>query len=516
MLFDRPDVAAFEPLEPRRFLTADMGGAYGVYYDDVGFRAIAMERNDAALSFDFGDDAPIDTMGADSFSARWRSTLVAPTAGQYRFAVETDGRADLKVRGLATSEGPITLRRGQAVDLELDYEHAEGDAFVRVLVDPPGPAGMEPLPEDWLKSSFAPDVEFTNPTVGSGADPFVTTWGDQYVYVRSDGRSIHVAADYALQDVFAAPSEVVFTPPRGTLYSENVWAPEIHQIDGKWWIYFAADDGDNANHRMYALESAGSDPAGPYAFRGKVAADTDRWAIDGTVLEHGGRDYFVWSGWEGTSDGRQDLYIAEMTGPTTLAADRVRISTPTQDWERHGLAINEGPQVLQDNGATHIVYSASGFWTPDYAMGRLTLVGDDPLDPADWGKLDGPAFAGNAHTVGVGHGSFVESPDGREWWMAYHAHDDPDGFTGNRDVRLQPIDFDGPVPDLGEPVAPGVSLDQPAGTPILYDLPAPPARLPSLMPVKVFGFGDTPAFLAEAEFGVSLLDTTQTQGQRWF
>jgi len=61
---------------------------------------------------------------------------------------------------------------------------------------------------------------------------------------------------------------------------KNVWAPELHLLNGKWYIYYAADDGQNANHRMWALESQTSDPQGPYIEHGCL--ETDGWAIDGT------------------------------------------------------------------------------------------------------------------------------------------------------------------------------------------------------------------------------------------
>ena len=52
---------------------------------------------------------------------------------------------------------------------------------------------------------------------------------------------------------------------------------------------------------MYVLEGNTQDPTGGYTFKGKIAATTDRWAIDGTVLEHAGSRYMVWSGWPGTT-----------------------------------------------------------------------------------------------------------------------------------------------------------------------------------------------------------------------
>ena len=474
-----------EALEGRRLLSARLNGLLGQYFDDAGFARLAMERTDAAIDFDFGTGAPVDVMGEDTFSAKWAGTLVAPAAGEYRFAVDADGPATLRVRGIDALARSIRLRAGQAVDLELAYHHDIGPARVRLLWQVPGAASFETVPAGALRATRSPDVTFQNPVAAVGADPFVTRHGDQYVYVRSDGRSIRVAMGRALQEVFAAPAQQVWAaPPYGPL-SQNVWAPELFFLDGHWWIYFAADDGDNANHRMYALKSAGGDPQGPYEYAGKVAAATDRWAIDGTVLEHGGRRYFLWSGWEGFADGQQDLYIAEMSDPATIVGDRVRIGTPQLDWERHGLPINEGPQILQEGGRTHVVYSGSGFWTQQYALGRLTLdAGGDPLDPSAWREHPEPVFAGNEHARGVGHASFTPSPDGREWWVAYHAHDDAAWFGGGRDVRLQRFAFADGVPIFGEPVAPGARLDQPSGTPRLYDLPPeapePAAAVPAI------------------------------------
>ena len=72
----------------------------------------------------------------------------------------------------------------------------------------------------------------------------------------------------------------------------------------------------------------------------QLAATTDRWAIDGTAFEWQGGLYFVWSGWPGTTDGQQNLYIAEMRNPWTLRGDRVLISTPQYSWEKFGLPIS--------------------------------------------------------------------------------------------------------------------------------------------------------------------------------
>lgn len=44
-----------------------------------------------------------------------------------------------------------------------------------------------------------------------------------------------------LTDWNSAESRVIFQPPEGTNYSTNLWAPEIHQLDGNWYVIFTAD-----------------------------------------------------------------------------------------------------------------------------------------------------------------------------------------------------------------------------------------------------------------------------------
>ena len=280
-------------------------------------------------------------------------------------------------------------------------------------------------------------VTFHNP-LGPGADPFVTQYqGYYYMTMTTDGQSVQITRAKSLQDITpnspASDSVVAWSAPASTAYSSQVWAPELHHIGENWYIYVAASDGNNANHRMQVLERDNPDPFGPFYYKAQLAATTDRFAIDGTVLEWQNSLYFVWSGWAGFTDGQQNLYIAEMRNPWTLRGDRVLISTPQYAWEKNGLPINEGPEVLIDNGQLQIIYSASGYWTPQYALGKLTYNGTGSLlSAASWTKAVLPVFAPTSQVVGVGHASFTKSPDGTEDWIVYHAHANPNVFNEDR------------------------------------------------------------------------------------
>ena len=320
----------------------------------------------------------------------------------------------------------------------------------------------------WLffsPAAFGAASTFTNPIVAGGADPWVVRWHGQYYYCQSGGgHAIWVSRSPKLQDLGRAAARRVWTPPPRTAYSKELWAPELHYLRGKWWIYVAADDGDNAHHRMYVLEGSADDPQAPFTFKGKIAAPTDRWAIDATVLQMpGDRLYLIWSGWEGAENVAQHLYIAPMSNPWTISGERVRLSSPELGWEKHGNPlINEGPEVLWHGDRLFLIYSASGSWGDDYCLGQLAWTGGDVLDPKSWLKKPGPVFARTKDVFGPGHCSFVKSPDGTEDWMVYHSAK----FSGagwNRRVNLQRFTWntDG-SPNFGVPVSAGVPLPIPA------------------------------------------------------
>ena len=320
----------------------------------------------------------------------------------------------------------------------------------------------------WLGGgqSFAKDhgQTFTNPVVRHGADPWVIRWESNYYFCQARFDAVWINRSARLENIGHNHWKRVWQPPEGTPYSKQIWAPELHFLQGKWYIYVAADDGDNANHRMYVLEGTSSDPQKPFALKGKIDSPSDHWAIDGTVLQMPqGKLYFIWSGWPGTNDGVQNLYIARMSNPWTIDGKRVCISRPDHKWEQRDIPhINEGPETLWHDGHLFIIYSASGFWDDNYCLGQLTWTGGDVLNPRSWIKNPESVFKRSSDVFGPGHCSFVKSPDGKEDWIVYHAHIGPD--TRERDVRIQRFTWnpDG-SPDFGVPVSPGVPLRPPSG-----------------------------------------------------
>ena len=308
---------------------------------------------------------------------------------------------------------------------------------------------------------------FTNPIIPPpSADPFIVQHDGYYYHIFKNNIGIAIRKTQDITKLAQARSICVWRPPSSGPYSHEIWAPELHRYNGKWYIYVAADDGKNENHQMWAIESEGDDPMGPYN-QIPYHLETGGWAIDGTLLtDSQNNPYFIWSGWPGKVDGTQYLYIAPMESPTKITAQRTLLSIPDQPWEKHGMPLLEGPQILKNNGKIFIIYSASGSWTVDYCLGMLEYKGGDICNPNNWEKhTKAPVLSKKDKVLGTGHCSFFKSPDGKEDWIAYHTKTKHENGWGDRCVHIQPYTFNEKGhPVFGEPAQPDQKLKSPSGS----------------------------------------------------
>jgi GH43 family beta-xylosidase len=327
------------------------------------------------------------------------------------------------------------------------------------------------------------DATFHNPLKPSGPDPWVIQKDGFFYYMNSTGSNLTIWKTKNIAYLENAEKKVVWTPPATGSYSKELWAPELHFLDGKWYIYFAADEGHNENHRIYVVENASRDPLeGEWTFKGKLADASDKWAIDATVFEAQGKTFAVWSGWQGDSNGVQGIYIARMKNPWTIEGPRVRLSVPDHAWEKVGdfdskgkvlalphVDVNEGPEILQHEGKVFLIYSASGCWTDYYSLGMLEASkSSDLMNPASWRKSDRPVFWQNPEgsAFGTGHNTFFKSLDGKQDWILYHANPQPNqGCGDHRSPRMQPFTWkpDG-TPDFGRPIPLEQAIPVPSGS----------------------------------------------------
>ena len=313
---------------------------------------------------------------------------------------------------------------------------------------------------------------FTNPLLASGPDPWVYQKDGYYYYLSTTGGDVRIRKTAKMSELATGPIVVAWRPGSNVNNSHDVWAPELHFLDGKWYIYFTAGPGSCCGgQRLWVLENANADPTtGTWTEKGRIYNPTeDKWAIDGTVFEQGSKRYLLWSGHRTDTDDTQRIYISEMSNPWTLTGPRVELSSPQYAWEKSGpVPVNEGPEIIQHGGKTFLVYSASHCFTDDYALGMLSMSSTgNPLNASEWTKSTTPVFATNAagSAYGPGHNGFFKSKDGTEDWLIYHANNlVGQGCGDNRNPRIQKFTWnaDG-TPNFGTPAAINTALPKPAG-----------------------------------------------------
>ncbi|MDF6022060.1 glycoside hydrolase family 43 protein [Streptomyces sp. JH34] len=306
---------------------------------------------------------------------------------------------------------------------------------------------------------------YRNPLAGQRADPHITRHTDGRYYFTATVPAydrIVLRSSRTLNGLATAEESVIWSRHADGDMAAHIWAPELHHIDGAWYVHFAAAPADDVwKIRIWVLENVSADPRqGTWTEKGQVLTAWDTFSLDAHPFTHGGERYLAWAQHEPGQENNTALFLSRMADPWTLTGPQVRIAAPEHDWERVGFAVNEGPAVLQRNGRVFMTYSASAT-DANYCVGLLTAgQGSDLMDPASWAKSPQPVFTGSAETgqYGPGHNCFTVAEDGLTDVLVYHARpyeeiagdplDDP-----GRDTRVQPLGWraDG-TPDFGVPV----------------------------------------------------------------
>lgn len=293
-------------------------------------------------------------------------------------------------------------------------------------------------------------TRFKNPILSSGADPWVYKNGSEYFVTFTTGNNITLMRTEKMSELKNGTKQIIWTPPSSGFNSKEIWAPELHKINGKWYVYYAASDGDNINHKMWVLENTSQDPfLGTWVDKGELKLPDDKWAIDGTYIEINNEYYFAWSGWSGDTNVSQNLYIVKLETPFTVSSERVCLLKPTAAWETNNTnpLVAEAPQFLVRDNKVFLFYSAGGCWTDGYSIGMISMdASKNPLDVNSWTRSENnPLFKSNTtgNSFGPGHNSFFKSHNGKEDWILYHANPlNGQGCGENRSMRMQQFTWD--------------------------------------------------------------------------
>jgi GH43 family beta-xylosidase len=375
----------------------------------------------------------------------------------------------------------------------------------------------------FTSSATAQSTTFRNPLNNSGPDPFMITHNGNYYLAATTWGGASVGLTMRRASTIAGlktATAVRIWQDNTSSRCCNYWAPEFHLINGRWYGYFtggASGTNYTVTQHVHVIESAGTDPMGPYTYKGQLIS---RAALDASVITINGTMYAIYSVW----NARQEVAIKQMSNPWTTTGNEVVIASPTLSWEIQDGTVAEGPVAFQRNGATYIIYSASACWGPNYKLGQLKYTGTNPLSASSWTKRSTPIFQQGNGAFGPGHNSFFKSLDGTEDWIIYHANDQStDGCDMGRTPRIQKftVNADG-SPNLGTPVSTNTDLVVPSGegggtnptnTPTRTPTRTPTPNGPTLTPTRTPTPGGSPTYQAEnAVFGGGVLIESNNAG----
>ncbi len=279
------------------------------------------------------------------------------------------------------------------------------------------------------------------------ADPYVTKGSDGWYYFTasypmygkddSEGYDRIILRRAKCIDALAyAEEKVIWHEKESDTSHRFIWAPEIHEIDGRWYVLFAASgSADNVwDINCHCIACKGTDPYGDeWEDKGKFTAPDEfsftHFSLDMTHFELGGRHYVAWA----QNGGNSNVYIATVdpSEPWKTVSPAVLLTKPEYDWERVKIPVNEGPAFMRHGGRVFMAFSASATG-PEYCVGLM--YADENADLTDisvWTKLDRPILTSDdlVDEYGPGHNSFVKDENG-DWVFVYHSRNEI-CFSGN-------------------------------------------------------------------------------------
>jgi GH43 family beta-xylosidase len=325
-------------------------------------------------------------------------------------------------------DGKYSYRGVQWENIDLDELKAKGELVVKGKLS---------------------EINYPEPLVEKRADPYIYKHSDGYYYFTGsypDYDRIVLRRAKNISDLKNAEEYVLWEKYDQGEMSKHIWAPEIHYINGKWYIYFAAGKKDDVwAIRPYVLECQDENPlTGEWIEKGEINIEFESFSLDATTFKHQGKRYLIWA--QKVADNTiSNLYIAEMENPWTIKSQHL-LSEPEYDWEVIGFDVNEGPAVIKRNGKIFVTFSASETGAP-YCMGLLSAdQNSNLLDRSSWTKSKKPVLKTSEVTslYGPGHNSFTKSEDGITDLLVYHArpYKEIEGnplYDPNRHGRIQEI-----------------------------------------------------------------------------
>ncbi|HVU17113.1 MAG TPA: family 43 glycosylhydrolase [Candidatus Didemnitutus sp.] len=289
--------------------------------------------------------------------------------------------------------------------------------------------------------------EYLNPVLpGDRPDPSVLKVGADYYLVNSSFESVPGLMIWHSRDL------VSWEPvgPALQQYVGSVWAPDLSNHHGRFYIYFPALTGNRLTNMVVWAD----DIHGPWS----APIDLKLGDIDpGHAVGPDGKRYLFLSGGHLVPLADDGLSTA---GPVTKIYEGWKYP---DFWEVETFA-QEGPKILHHGDYYYMVLAEGGTAGP--ATSHMVIMARSKTIAGPW---ENSPYNPVVHTASAtekwwsrGHATLVEGPDGKQWYLVYHAYENGNTNLG-RQTLLEPVTWtdDGWVKASGYDVARPIPL--PAG-----------------------------------------------------
>jgi beta-xylosidase len=269
------------------------------------------------------------------------------------------------------------------------------------------------------------------------ADPEGAIFGKQYwIYPTASDK-------YEKQvffDCFSSPDLITWKKHEHILDTSAVhwvrramWAPAIVDKDGKYYLFFGANDIQNNNEKGGIGVAVADKPEGPFKdYLGKPLIDqfyNGAQPIDQFVFKDvTGQYYIIYGGWRHCNIARLK---SDFTGLQTFED-----GTTFKEITPGGYV--EGPLMFIRKGQYYLMWSEGGWTGPDYSVAYA--VAKSPFGPFKRiGKIlqQDPAIA-----TGAGHHSVIQVPGQDKWYIIYHRRPLTETDGNSRETCIERMYFD--------------------------------------------------------------------------
>ncbi len=429
-------------------------GLRAEYFAD--YLDLALERIEPTLDIAWGVGGPGPELGVDRFSARWSGYLVAPEAGTYTLATETDDGVRVWVgdvlivddwRGhfVTRNEAAVELPAGTPTPIRVEYFELDLDASARLLWSSATRA-EEVIPTENLLATVAPTglpgpkPPYTNPVIAFDCpDPGVVALPDVEVpgfAAVCTGGSFPVRFSRTL--VRWADTGGAILPGGKPAWAANGgrnWAPEIHRVGDGYVAYFTSVNGANVLSIGAASAAAAT---GPFTELGAPLVQHPDGVIDASFFEDDDGSRWLTYKIDGNAHGRATPILIRQLAEDGLSfaegssATQILVND-SASWEG---GVVEAQWMVKRDGVYHLFYSGNVY---DHRYRTGVARSGALLGPYE--KHGAPILANNEIWVGPGHGSLVTA--GGLDYFVYHAWQNAGNGThlqsGGRNVLVDRV-----------------------------------------------------------------------------